>query len=84
MRLLAQSRICPHCRTSCPRLVFVVETVLYIVAPQAPAHQLLEAQPHLSCDNQKCLQTLPDALITPHPPWELRCKGYSLTAVKSK
>ena len=84
MRLLAQSRICLHCGTSCPRLVFVVETVLYIVAPQAPAHRLLEAQPHPSCDSQKYLQTLPDSLITPHPPWELRCKGYSLTAVKSK
>lgn len=63
MRLLAQSRICPHCRTFCPRLVFVVETVLYIVAPQAPVHQLLVTQPHISLDNQECLQRLHDALI---------------------
>lgn len=63
MRLLAQSRVCLHCGAFCSRLVLVVETVLYIVAPQAPVHQLLVAQPHLSLDNQECLQRLPDALI---------------------
>ena len=61
--VISTSRICLHCGAFFSRLVFVVETVLYILAPQAPVHQLLVAQPHLSLDNQECLQRLPDALI---------------------